>query len=82
MVSNVTRDPEVLFVSFDVVSMFTCIPVDLSVDLITKRWGEVKIFAPSNRDMFEKVLRFFYVQFKDKFIPRLQELPWAAHYHP
>ena len=54
VVSDVTLDPEDVFVSFDVISMFTCIPVDLAVDLIMKRSEEIEIFAPTNRVCSEK----------------------------
>lgn len=53
-----TLDSGEEMVSFDVVSLFTNIPVDLAIEIITDRWDELKEFTNIPRDKFHKLLKF------------------------
>lgn len=57
-ISGVALDSGEKMVSFDVVSLFTNIPVDLAIDIVTDRWDELNAYTNIPREMFFKLLKF------------------------
>lgn len=57
-VSSITLNDEDQMVSFDIVSLFTNIPINLSIDIIMDRWNELNNFTNLPRKTFFTLLRF------------------------
>jgi Reverse transcriptase (RNA-dependent DNA polymerase) len=58
-IDSITIDDDTLeFVSFDVKSMFTNIPLDLVLDIINERWYEIKEFTKLPKKWFMSLLKF------------------------
>lgn len=56
--SEITLDEEDRLVSFDIVSLFTNIPINLAMSIIRDRWEELKIHTSIPREYFYKLLEF------------------------
>ncbi|XP_055588871.1 uncharacterized protein LOC129741188 [Uranotaenia lowii] len=70
-INNVVLPPDHILVSFDVVSLFTCIPRDLVLRNIINNWDAIKKNTNINLDMFLEIVNFCmscsYFRFKNKF---------------
>ncbi|XP_055590862.1 uncharacterized protein LOC129742949 [Uranotaenia lowii] len=70
-INNVVLPPDHILVSFDVVSLFTCIPRDLVLRNIIYNWDAIKKNTNINLDMFLEIVNFCmscsYFRFKNKF---------------
>ena len=70
---------EFVFVSLDVVSMFTSIPLDLAISLIMERWdNELSILTNVPKVLFEEILLFVlqngYFVYRDKIVKQTNGL--------
>jgi len=76
---NVHLDSDDVMVSFDVVSMFTCIPFDLAIDCVLEKWEKIKFHTGLDRNTFARVLKFCltssYCSFQGKFYFQIEGLP-------
>ena len=58
-INNVTLPPNYVLVSFDVVSLFTCIPRDLAVLTVENNWSLIEKYTSiKNKDAFVKLIEF------------------------
>ena len=68
-----------MLISFDVVSLFTSIPVDLAMKCITDRWEDIAPHTLMNIEDFKQVLLFClsssYCEFKGKTYQQIEGLP-------
>ncbi|XP_055603877.1 uncharacterized protein LOC129752111 [Uranotaenia lowii] len=70
-INEVVLPPDHVLVSFDVVSLFTCIPRDLVLSNIINNWDAIKKNTNINLDMFLEIINFCmscsYFRFKNKY---------------
>ncbi|XP_062713958.1 uncharacterized protein LOC134290776 [Aedes albopictus] len=58
-INNVTLPPGYVLVSFDVVSLFTCIPRDIAIEAVRNNWSLIeKNTTIKNVDMFVELINF------------------------
>ncbi|XP_058977752.1 uncharacterized protein LOC131802176 [Musca domestica] len=57
-IKNLTIKDEEQMVSFDVVSLFPSIPVDLGLEIIEKRWDEIEEYTNMSKSLFLSILKF------------------------
>lgn len=74
-------------VSFDVVSLFPSIPVDLGIRLIEDRWDEIKEYTNMTKGLFFNILTFCikdnrYFKFDDKVYKQKRGLPMGSPASP
>ena len=55
---DVEIQEEEIFFSLDIVAMFPSICLQLAMDLILKRWDEIKLYAPMSKSVFKEMLEF------------------------
>ncbi|XP_036317636.1 uncharacterized protein LOC118732613 [Rhagoletis pomonella] len=79
-------DDEIL-VSFDVVSLFPSIPVDLAIELIASRWDEIKNLTFLTKELFLTILKFCvkenrYFKYNDKIYEQRSGMPMGSPASP
>lgn len=79
-ISALTLDHDDRMVSFDVVSLFTNIPVHLTMDIISDRWDELSRHTNIPRQTFFKLLKFClvdanYFVYKSVFYKQIYGMP-------
>jgi len=84
---NVNLDEEEMFVSFDVVSLFTNIPVDLAIYTIMSKWSILKTYTKISKKEFLKILNFClkennYFEFDGKIYKQIFGLPMGNPLSP
>jgi len=47
-----------ILISFDVVSLFPSIPTDLAIDIINRKWTEIKNHTDIPKQLFMEIIRF------------------------
>ncbi|XP_055590316.1 uncharacterized protein LOC129742444 [Uranotaenia lowii] len=74
-INDVVLPPDHILVSFDVVSLFTCIPRDLVLSNIINNWDAIKKNTNINLDMFLEIVNFCmtcsYFRYKNKFYKQI-----------
>jgi len=58
LLSKVELNPDDIPVSFDVVALFTSVPVDLCVKVLSWKWGDISVNTPIKKDLFLEVIPF------------------------
>ncbi|XP_017470366.1 PREDICTED: uncharacterized protein LOC108362044 [Rhagoletis zephyria] len=86
-ITNTTIESDEIMVSFDVVSLFPSVPVDLAVNIIQEKWDEIQEFTKIKKELFIKILRFCiqdsrYFQYKDKTYQQKKGLPMGSPASP
>lgn len=86
-IKDVTISDDEKLVSFDVVSLFPSIPVDLAVRIIEDRWQEITEFTNMNKSLFLKILKFCimenrYFKYDDKIYKQKKGLPMGSPASP
>ncbi|XP_058445859.1 uncharacterized protein LOC131427008 [Malaya genurostris] len=70
-IKQITLPPNYVLVSFDVVSLFTNIPLDLVIHDIIMDWNNIKAYTNINLDLFLELIEFCvkssYFRFQDKY---------------
>ena len=79
-------DDEVL-VSFDFVSLFPSIPVNLALEIIKKKWEKISAHTNIPQDLFITILSFCikdnrYFEYKDKVYEQLKGMPMGSPLSP
>ena len=68
---DVTVPPDHILISLDVVGLFTCIPFDLLIELIERKWENIEPHTTMNLDIFKEAVNICakssYFQYDGKF---------------
>lgn len=85
--NNITIENDEIMVSFDVVSLFPNIPVDLALKIIEEKWTTISNFTTIPKNLFMKILKFCifdnrYFQYKDKYYQQKKGLPMGSSASP
>lgn len=76
MLSSVRMDPEYTFASFDAVSLFTCVDVELVMNILEKRWNDIKVHTALDKNTFFDVMEFClkngYCEFQGRVYSQIQ----------
>ncbi|XP_073827824.1 uncharacterized protein, partial [Musca autumnalis] len=84
---NLTIKHDEKLVSFDVVSLFPSIPVDLAIDIIESRWEELKEYTNIHKNLFVRILSFCikdnrYFKYENKIYKQKRGLPMGSPASP
>ena len=86
MMAGIQLAPTDTFTSFDVEAMFFSISPQLVLQIINKRWDEIKVHAPSDKDTFLKMVEFCiinsYCQYDGKFYGQVNGLAMGSPLSP
>ena len=74
-------------VSFDVVSLFPSVPVELAIGIIMKKWETIKNYTNMSKEVFKKILDFCIkesrvLKFGDRIYKQLRGLPMGSPASP
>ncbi|XP_058982824.1 uncharacterized protein LOC131804256 isoform X2 [Musca domestica] len=86
-IKNLTVNNNEKMVSFDVVSLFPSIPVELGLNIIEERWEEIEQYTNITKDMFLNIVKFCikdnrYFKFDDKIYKQKAGLPMGSPASP
>lgn len=86
-IKNLTIKDEEQMVSFDVVSLFPSIPVDLGLEIIEKRWNEIEEYTNMSKSLFLSILKFCikdnrYFQYEGRIYKQKKGLPMGSPASP
>ncbi|XP_075150376.1 uncharacterized protein LOC142224486 [Haematobia irritans] len=86
-IKNLTIKNDEKLISFDVVSLFPSVPVDLAIKIIEERWDEIKMHTDMTKNLFIKVLKFCiidnrYFQYDNKIDKQKKGLPMGSPASP
>ncbi|XP_058977227.1 uncharacterized protein LOC131801989 [Musca domestica] len=86
-VKNMTIKENDRMVSFDVVSLFPSIPIDLGIQIIDERWEELKEYTNMTKGLFLSILKFCikdnrYFKYDDKIYKQKKGLPMGSPASP
>lgn len=86
-ISDLRLDDDHIMVSFDAVSLFTSIPASLTIQLIKKRWVDLKnIWTGIDEELFFKMLTYClekgYCQFDGSYYSQIEGLPMGSPLSP
>lgn len=81
---NIRLHPDDVLVSFDVVSLFTSVPLDLAIQSAMKRWNRITKHTDMSKELFKKVLTFCvtdnnYFKYGDNFFRQTSGLPMGGN---
>lgn len=84
---NTLIDNDEILVSFDVISLFPSIPVNLAVHIIEKKWFMLEEHTRIPKDLFLDILKFCiidcrYFKFKDNFYTQNKGMPMGSPISP
>lgn len=84
---NVNLGEDEKLVSFDVVSLFPSIPVDLALKIIEDRWEEITKHTKIPKDLFLKIMKFCikdnrYFSYNNKIYTQTKGLPMGSPASP
>jgi len=81
---NIYIDEDFSLISLNVVSLFTNIPIDLTIKSLTDRWNFFSVCNIPKNEFFAVcfVLESTYFSLIIKFTSKSLELPWAFRFHP
>lgn len=74
-------------VSFDVISLFPSIPVDLAIEIVSRRWEEVAKHTIIPKDLFLRILKFTtkenrFFEYEGKIYTQLKGMPMGSALSP
>ncbi|XP_036344877.1 uncharacterized protein LOC118754124 [Rhagoletis pomonella] len=74
-------------VSFDVVSLFPSIPVDLAIEIIDSKWSLIQEHTSLTRELFLTILKYFikenrYFKYNDKIYEQKSGMPMVSSASP
>lgn len=83
-IQNVKLRANDILVSFDVVSLFTSVPLDLAITAAMKRWPTITKHTDMPRDLFQNILKFLvidnnYFLHDDTFYEQTSGLPMGGN---
>lgn len=83
--TNISDDEALI--SFDVISLFPSIPVNLAINIISKNWEKIEAFTNIPKDIFFDILRFCikenrYFKYNDKIYEQLKGMPMGSPASP
>ncbi|XP_075167527.1 uncharacterized protein LOC142239619 [Haematobia irritans] len=86
-IKDLTTEEDEKIVSFDVISLFPSIPVELALTIIEQRWDEIKEFTKMTQNTFLRILKFCimenrYFQFEEKIYKQKKGLPMGSPASP
>ncbi|XP_075157659.1 uncharacterized protein LOC142230926 [Haematobia irritans] len=86
-IKNLTIKEDEKLVSFDVVSLFPSVPVDLALKIIESRWQELEGHTRLTKNIFMKILKFCIVEnryftYEDKTYKQKRGLPMGSSASP
>ncbi|XP_075163162.1 uncharacterized protein LOC142235790 [Haematobia irritans] len=86
-IKNLTIKEDEKLVSFDVVSLFQSVPVDLALKIIESRWQELEGHTRLTKNIFMKILKFCIVEnryftYEDKTYKQKRGLPMGSSASP
>lgn len=86
-IKNMNIEDDETMVSFDVVSLFPSIPVDIAIKIIDRKWTFLQQFTTMTKGLFLKILRFCiqdnrYFKYKDKIYLQKKGLPMGSSASP
>ncbi|XP_061391400.1 putative leucine-rich repeat-containing protein DDB_G0290503, partial [Musca vetustissima] len=86
-IKNLTINDNERMISFDVVSLFPSIPVELGLKIIDERWDEIKQYTNMEKNMFLKIVQFCikdnrYFKYEDKIYKQKSGLPMGSPASP
>lgn len=86
LVNNMVLPPGFVIVSFDVVSLFTNIPVNLFLDIITKKWPSIQEHTSIPLEDFKQLASFVfestYFTFDNRFYQQIFGTPMGSKVSP
>lgn len=86
ILKNMTLPPDHIMVSFDVVSMFTNIPIEFALDIIKDRFEELSPSTTLNKNQFIEIIKFIcdncYFTYDDKIFKQKRGLPMGSSLSP
>ncbi|XP_075150932.1 uncharacterized protein LOC142225042 [Haematobia irritans] len=82
-IKNVKLEDDEILISFDVVSLFPSIPVNLAIATIEKKWDLIKNYTKIPRDIFKELALFCikdsrYFKYEDKPYEQLKGMPMRS----
>ncbi|XP_075170450.1 uncharacterized protein LOC142242807 [Haematobia irritans] len=86
-IKNVRLTDDEILISFDVVSLFPSIPVNLAIAMIEKKWDLIKNHTKIPRDIFKELALFCikdsrYFKYEDKTYEQLKGMPMGSPASP
>ncbi|XP_075157735.1 uncharacterized protein LOC142231002 [Haematobia irritans] len=86
-IKNVRLTDDEILISFDVVSLFPSIPVNLAITMIEKKWDLIKNYTKIPRDIFKELALFCikdsrYFKYEDKTYEQLKGMPMGSPASP
>ncbi|XP_075162778.1 uncharacterized protein LOC142235409 [Haematobia irritans] len=86
-IKNLTIKEDEKLVSFDVVSLFPSVPVDLALKIIESRWQELEGHTRLTKNIFKKILKFCIVEnryftYEDKTYKQKRGVPMGSSASP
>lgn len=86
-IQNTVIDDDEMMVSFDVVSLFPSIPVDLALNIIEKKWTKLSNYTKMTKPLFLKILKFCiqenrYFKYKENIYQQKRGLPMGSSASP
>lgn len=80
---NVKLRPNDIMVSFDVVSLFTCVPLDTAISAAMARWDRISKYTNMPEDLFRSILTFLvkennYFLYDDTYYEQTNGLPMGG----
>ncbi|XP_075160352.1 uncharacterized protein LOC142233335 [Haematobia irritans] len=86
-IKDLTINPDEKLISFDVVSLFPSVPVDVALRIIEERWDEIETHTNMTKPLFIKILKFCiidnrYFKFDDKIYKQKKGLPMGSPASP
>ena len=86
-VNDTPINADEVLVSFDVVSLFPSIPVDLAIEVISRRWNEVAEHTNIPKELFTRILTFTtkenrFFEYKGKIYTQLKGMPMGSPLSP
>ncbi|XP_075163348.1 uncharacterized protein LOC142235982 [Haematobia irritans] len=86
-IQDITIDEDETMVSFDVVSLFPSIPVDLALKIIEEKWHILEEITKIPKNLFFRILKFCiidnrYFRYKTSFYQQRKGLPMGSSASP
>ncbi|XP_055692782.1 uncharacterized protein LOC129795483 [Lutzomyia longipalpis] len=85
-IKSVVVPPEHVMVSFDVVSLFTNVPIELVEACVQSLWPKIRCATPIDETLFSRVLQFClktsYFVYKGKYYRQLKGVPMGGPLSP
>ncbi|XP_059223377.1 uncharacterized protein LOC131997096 [Stomoxys calcitrans] len=86
-IRNITIDNDEVLVSFDVVSLFPSIPINLPFRTIENKWEEIEKYTNIPREIFKELLTVYmkdskYFKYDDKLYEQLRGMPMGSPASP